>query len=143
MTDNELLLAISDLMEKKLESKLEPIKNDIKELKTSVKNLEIRMDRLESRMDSLEARMDSFESEMESRMTSLENRMTRLEKRVTKLELHIENTTDKNIQLLVENYMPAAKKYETETAKIGSMQMDIEIMKDVIREHSERFELIS
>lgn len=125
MTDNELLLAISDLMEKKLESKLAPIRNDIKELKTSVKNLETRMDRLESRMDNLE-----------DRVTSLENR-------TTKLELHIENTTDKNIQLLVENYMPAAKKYETETSKIGSMQMDIEIMKDVIREHSERFELIS
>lgn len=132
MTDNELLLAISDLMEKKLESKLEPIRNDINELKTAVNNLTIRMDRLEARMDSLETRMDS----LEIRVTSLENR-------VTKLELHIENVTDKNIQLLAENYMPAAKKYETETAKIGSIQMDIEIMKDVIREHSERFELIS
>lgn len=132
MTDNELLLAISDLMEKKLESKLEPIRNDINELKTGVNNLTIRMDRLEAKIDILETRMDS----LEIRVTSLENR-------VTKLELHIENVTDKNIQLLAENYMPAAKKYETETAKIGSMQMDIEIMKDVIREHSERFELIS
>lgn len=156
MTDNELLLAISDIMEKKLE----PVRTDIKELKIGVKNLESKMTSLELKVDNLESRVTSLElkvDNLESRVTSLESsvqrlessvqrldsRMTKLEKRVTKLELHIENVTDKNVQLLVENYMPAAKKYETETAKIGSMQMDIEIIKDVVREHSERFELIS
>lgn len=66
MTDNELLLAIADLMDKKLKSELQaelqPIKDDLQELKH----------------------------------------------RMTNIELHLENTTDKNIQFIAENYQPAA-----------------------------------
>ena len=39
MTDNELLLALSDMMDKKLDSKLQPIKNDLCDLKQDVKDL--------------------------------------------------------------------------------------------------------
>lgn len=94
MTDNELLLAIADIMDKKIKSELQaelqPLKDDIRDIK-----------------------------------------------------LHLENITDKNIQLLAENYLPAAKRYEKATAQIESMQADIEVMKSVIREHSEKLQKIS
>ena len=101
MTDNELLLAIGDLMDKKLKSELQtelqPIRDDIQELKH----------------------------------------------RMTNLELHIENVTDKNISLIVENYIPISKRYAKESAKIESMQADIDVIKSVIREHSEKLQNIS
>ena len=101
MTDNELLLAISDMMDKKLKStlqaELQPIKDDIRDMK----------------------------------------------QHITSIELHIENTTDQNIQLLVENYVPAAKQYEKESLKIEAIQDDIEIMKKVIQEHSQKLQNIS
>lgn len=101
MTDNELLLAISDIMDRKLKSELQaelhPIKDDLQELKH----------------------------------------------RITSIELHLENTTDKNIQFIAENYQPAAKKYTKETAKIEAMQADIDVMKSIIREHSEKLQKIS
>jgi len=60
MTDNELLLALSDMMDVKLktvlQTELQPLKDDIRYIK-----------------------------------------------------LHLENVTDKNIDLLAENYVPAAK----------------------------------
>ena len=94
MTDNELLLAISELMDKKLKSELQaelqPIKDDIRDIK-----------------------------------------------------LYIENNVDKNLQLLAENYVPAAKRYEKSTAQIEAMQADIDVMKSVIREHSEKLQKIS
>lgn len=94
MTDNELLLAIADIMDKKirseLQSELQPLKDDIRDIK-----------------------------------------------------LHLENITDKNIQLLAENYVPSAKRYEKATAQIESIQADIDVMKSVIREHSERLQKIS
>lgn len=94
MTDNELLLAIADIMDKKLKSELQaelqPLKDDIRDIK-----------------------------------------------------LHLENITDKNIQLLAENYVPAAKRYEKATAQIEAMQADIDVMKSVIREHSEKLQMIS
>lgn len=59
------------------------------------------------------------------------------------IKLHLENVTDRNIQLLAENYVPAAKRYEKASAEIEAMQADIEIIKKVIAEHSEKLQKIS
>lgn len=61
MTDQELLQAIGQVVE----AKLEPIRQDICELKDSVQRLETRMDRLEARIDSLEARTDKLEEQVQ------------------------------------------------------------------------------
>ena len=94
MTDNELLLALSDMIDIKLktalQTELQPIKDDNRNIK-----------------------------------------------------LHLENVTDKNIQLLAENYVPAAKRYEKAVPEIESMQADIEIMKKIITEHSEKLQKLA
>lgn len=94
MTDNELLLAISDMLDVRLktalQTELQPLKDDIRYIK-----------------------------------------------------LHLENVTDKNIDLLAENYVPAAKRYEKAVPEIESMQADIEIMKKVIAEHSEKLQKLA
>jgi len=41
MTDNELLLAISNLMDKKLEAELQPIKNDLQHVKNDIKGVKV------------------------------------------------------------------------------------------------------
>ncbi|MEY8428896.1 hypothetical protein AALC75_00025 [Lachnospiraceae bacterium 48-42] len=91
---NEDLLAISQLLDVKLDSKLaaelQPLKDDIRDMK-----------------------------------------------------LHLENITDKNIQLLAENYVPAAKRYEKAVPEIQAMKADIEILKKVVTNHSERLQKIS
>ncbi len=73
----------------------------------------------------------------------LDVKLKPIDNRLTNLEVHIENVTDKNIALLAENYVPAAKKYIQESARIEAMQADIEVMKSVIREHSEKLQKIS
>lgn len=59
------------------------------------------------------------------------------------IKLDIENDIKPQIQLLAENYVPAAKRFEKVSAQIESMQEDIEIMKKVIAEHSEKLQKIS
>ena len=59
------------------------------------------------------------------------------------IKLHLENVTDKNIQLLAENYVPAAKRYEKAVPEIQAMQADIEILKKVVTDHSEKLQKIS
>lgn len=97
MTDNELLLAISNMMDKKLKAELQPIKEEIKDIKHHISNI----------------------------------------------ELHIENITDKNIALLAENYVPAAKQYEKEVNKIEAVQSDVELLKKVVTEHSEKLQRLA
>lgn len=41
MTDNELLLAISEMMDKKLKSELQPLKNDLKSVKDEVHQIKL------------------------------------------------------------------------------------------------------
>lgn len=97
MTDNELLLAISDIMEKKLDARINPLEDDIK----------------------------SINAEQ------------------TRINIIIENEIRSDIKMLAENYMPAAKKYTEETAKTEAMQADIDVLKSVVREHSEKLQKIS
>lgn len=59
------------------------------------------------------------------------------------IKLGIENDIKPQIQLLAENYVPAAKRYEKTSTQIESMRADIEIMKKVISDHSEKLKKIS
>ena len=45
-----------------------------------------------------------------SEMQDMKSEMQEVKRRVTGVELHIENATDKNIQLIAENFIELAKK---------------------------------
>lgn len=151
MNNNELLSAISALLDRKFESELHPIKTDIQEIKTDVKDLKIRvghledrMDRLETKMDGLETRMDKLEVRidgLEVRVDRLETKVGALDQRVIDIELHLENVTDKNISILAENYLPATKRFMKASAWMETMQTDIELLKKVVTDHSQRLQL--
>ncbi|MCI9025526.1 MAG: hypothetical protein HFG92_14030 [Dorea sp.] len=73
----------------------------------------------------------------------LKSELQPLKDDIRDIKLHLENVTDKNIQLLAESYVPAAKRYEKAVPEIQAMQADIEIMKKVISDHSEKLKKIS
>lgn len=119
----EDLLAISNLMDVKissaLQSELQPIKDDIRDIKAELQPIKDDIKNIKAELHTMREDIDD------------------LKYRMTKVELHLENVTDKNIRLLAENYLPAAKRYEKASAQIDAMQADIEIMKNVIGHHSE------
>ena len=90
MTDNELLLAISEMLDKKLDARLNPIENRIKRIE-----------------------VDLLESKVIPRLNTIESCYT--------------STFDR--------YKDSVEDYE-------AMKQDIEIMKKVITEHSEKLQKI-
>lgn len=90
MSDNELLLAMAELFDKKMEAQLQPLRDDIRDIK-----------------------------------------------------LTLENNITPNIQLLAENYVPAAKRYEKGSTEIENLKVDIELIKKVIKEHSDKLNRIA
>ena len=60
-----------------------------------------------------------------------------------RINLIIENDILHGINILVENYVPAAKRFEKAVERMDAMQADIDIMKKVLAEHSEKLEKIS
>ena len=86
MTDNELLLAISDMLEKKLK----PVKDTLKQIEFSLEN------------------------DMLPRLQNIES-----------------------------CYTFTHKRYQTGIEQIEAMQADIDVIKSVVREHSEKLQKIS
>lgn len=61
----------------------------------------------------------------------------------TRINLIIENDIQHDIRLLAENYVPAAKRYEKSTAQTEAIQADIDVLKKVVTDHSEKAQKIS
>ncbi|GAA0791908.1 hypothetical protein GCM10008910_04160 [Faecalicatena orotica] len=56
MTDNELLLALSDMIDKKLDAKLKPIENDIKDMKGDIHKINLYQENIISpRLETIES----------------------------------------------------------------------------------------
>ena len=113
----EDLLAISNLMDVKvtsaLQSELQPVKDDIRDIKAELPPIKDDIKNIKAEMHTMKADIINIKSEMHTMREDIDD----LKYRMTKVELHLENVTDKNIQLLAENY--------------------IEIMKNAIGHHSE------
>ena len=153
MTNDELLLAMSDMMDTKLAGALRPVREDIAELKTDVAELKTDVAGLKTDVAGLKtdvavlqadvenlktgmAKLETGVAKLENGVAKLEIGMQKLDDRVTKIELHLENVTDRNIKILAENYVPATKRFEEVTLQIPDMQCDIEVLKNVTAEHS-------
>lgn len=67
MTDNELLLAMSEMIDKKLDSELKPIKNDLASVKPTLENNIVpRLQNIESCYTSTYERYKNHADKMES-----------------------------------------------------------------------------
>ena len=58
MSDNELLLALSDMIDKKLDSRLEPMKADMLGMKTDIQSMKADMQSMKERLETLEIKQD-------------------------------------------------------------------------------------
>lgn len=110
MTDHELLLAMSDLMDKKMAEQLEPLKRDIQDMKGDIGDM---------KRDILDMKGD-----------------------IRDINLDIENNLSPKINLILENYVPASRRYEDASDKIEAMQADIDLLKLVVTEHSRKLQAI-
>lgn len=88
MTDNELLLAISHIVQ----TQIEPLKHDIKDLKNDIRDI----------------------------------------------KMTIENDIRPRLQNIESCYTDTYKRYSSGANQIESMQSDIDLLKKVVTEHSEK-----
>ena len=97
MTDNELLLAISDMLDNKLDSRLRPI----------------------------------------------ENRLDRIENKVTNISLTLENDIRPRLNTIESCYTDTYNRYKDYADKMDAAFADIELLKKVVSEHSEKLQKLA
>ena len=93
--------------------------------------------------EDLLAMSQLLDVKLDARLKPMENDIKSIKDEQTRINLIIENDIQHDIQLLAENYVPAAKRYEKASAKLEAMQADIDILKKVVSDHSEKLKKIS
>ena len=101
MTDNELLLAISGMLDNKLQSELQPLRNDLQSLRSD---------------------LQSVKGE------------------VHQMKLYQENVISPRLDTIESCYIDTYNRYKNYGDKMQAAFDDIEIMKKVIAEHSEKLQ---
>ena len=114
MSDNELLLAISSMMDKKLE----PLQKDISKLQDNVSDIKVEMRDIKAEMREIDTR-------------------------IKRIEITQENEILPRLQNIEACYTSTYERYAREVDKIEGTVQDIKLMKKVITEHSIKLEKIS
>ena len=121
MTDQELLQAIGQVVE----AKLDPVRQDICELKGSVQRLDGRMDQLESRIKQLELGMDK-----------LKNRTEELEEKVNGIRIYMDTEQKRTMNLLLEGQQALWDRF-VPNEKYDPLKDRIEVLELVVKRHSQ------
>lgn len=84
---------------------------------------------------------------MDNKLKPLNEKISKIEDDMNyglnKISVILENEIRPDITLLAENYLPAAKRYDKALLETESMKVDIELLKKVVTEHSEKLQKIS
>ena len=146
MTNNELLLNISGLLDKKLS----PVNDKLKQIENCIEsNIVPRLDSLEGTLnDNVVPRLDSLEGTLNDnvvpRLDSLEDTLNNnLSPNIKRINLTLENSISPRLQNIEACYVSTYKRYQSGVDQFDAMDVDIQIMKSVLREHSEKLQKIS
>lgn len=102
-----------------------------------------KMDLILSGLQDMKADMQDMKADMKNMKTDMKNMKTDisdLHDRMTSLELHIENSTDKNIQLLAENFVELTKKLN-QAIPVADKNLAYEVKVNYLLEEFEKLKL--
>ena len=162
---NEDLSAIAQLMDTKLseldakfdvklEKNIQPLRQDIRSLKEEVSELRQDVSVLKKEVTILKEDVSALKQDVSAlkqdvsalkqdvsvlklKVSALEKEVDNLKQGLSHISLHLENVTDKQLQILAENYLPAAKRFTEAVSQIEELQNDNKIIKQVLAKHSE------
>ena len=154
MNNNELLQAMSQMMDEKFGGRFDAIDRRFEAMDKRFEEMEERFnkrfndieERFEKRFDDIEERFekrfDDIEERFDKRCMRIERKMDDLwEEKVTisrnlstmnaKLDLQV----IPRLNMLTENYLPAAQKFSAAADNIYEMQQDIQGLKNIVAEN--------
>ena len=146
MTDHELLLAISNIMDKKLDARLKPLENTLQSLKEDVQQLKDDVQQLKDDVQQLKDDVQQTKSDVQqlkAEVHQLKAEVHQFEAEMHQLKLYQENVILPRLQNIESCYMDTYKRYQDGVGQIDAMQTDIDVMKSVLLEHSDRLQKIS
>lgn len=80
---------------------------------------------------------------LRSELQPLKDEIRQTQNQLQDFQLYVENVIEPKIQLLAENYVPAVQRYERTAPEIRDLKQDVELLKKVVSEHSEKLNQIA
>lgn len=167
MTNEELLLAMSDLLDVKLRAELQPLKNELheeiravrdelhaeiqavkNELHTeiqAVKN-ELRLE-IRAAKDDLHAEIqavrDELHAEIQAVRDELDEKIQSLDARVLQLQLNQDTVIMPTLNDIASCYTDTFKRYQAYGDKMDSVYEDVNLLKKVVMDHSVKLQKLA
>ena len=128
MTDNELLLAISNMMD----TKLEPVNKEIQELKGEIQGIKEDVKGLKEDVKGLKEDVEVLKEDVSD-----------LKIRVKKIELTQETQILPQLNTIQACYTSTYERYKVSVGDYETMKQDISVLKNVVEQHSEKLQFLA
>ncbi len=128
MTDHELLLAISGIMDKKLipiENRLDAMQDEIHIMQGEIRDMQGEIRNMQGEIYSIQGEIRDIQGEIHN------------------IRLFQENVILPRLNTIESCYMDTYERYKSYADKIESVFADTELLKKVVSEHSEKLQKIS
>ncbi|MDE6995844.1 MAG: hypothetical protein K2P41_15730 [Lachnospiraceae bacterium] len=138
MTDNELLLAISNM--------IDPLREEIGSMKTELGSVKEELGSTKGEISSIKGAVSSIKGELVSLradVSSLKEDMQDVKERVKKIELTQENKVLPRLNTIEACYISTFERYKEHVETYDYMKQDIYIIKKVVAEHSEKLQKLA
>ena len=98
---------------KGVKTEMQDMKTEMQGMKTEMQDVRTEMQDMKTEMQDMKTEMQDMKThmqEMDSQLQDVDFKIRNVDRRLTSLVLHVENGTDKNIQLVAENFVELTKK---------------------------------
>ena len=145
MTENELLLAISDMMDHKLKSELQPIKNDLQTVKNEVQLVKNEVQLVKEDLQTVKNEVQLVKDEvqlMKEDLETVKDKVQTIENDVHHMKLYQENIIMPRLNTIESCYTDTYGRYRNYSDKMEAAFEDIELLKRVVSEHSMKLQAL-
>lgn len=132
MTDNELLLALSGMLDKKLKAGLQPIKNELQTMKDDIADMKGEIADIRSEIAG-----------MKGEIASIKSNMLIMQNEIRQIKLCQENIILPRLDTIESCYSDTFNRYRTYADKMDSVFEDVELLKTVVTHHSEKLQKLA
>ena len=122
MVNEELLLSISELLDKKIG----PMEKRMDDIETTLYD---KFDNLEKRLD---AKIDGVEQRLDAKIDAVEQS---LRGEIHKINLKLENDIEPRLQNIEQCYLDTHRRYQYGVDKIEKLEADNELIRSVLQKH--------
>ena len=139
MTDKELLVSISQIMDNKIKPLEKRLDEFDEKLDRKIDNIEQKLSVEFSRLDN---KINNVEKKLSAEISRLDSDIQRINSNITLLNRQIDNSVVPRLNEIENCYLSTSERYMQETDKFVSFGTDLAVIKDVVIEHGNRLKAI-